>query len=476
MVAARQETEREWIAREIGTCAASPLYFVNEYVTILDPQVGRWFPFKLWRAQADVLHLMHTKRFIVGLKARQIGMTTLALSYVLWEILFRPIASVLMFSRRDEEAKDMLLRLKDMYLKLPYWLQARFIEVDNTHMLKLSNGSTVRALTNSGGDSYTATTVICDESDLIVDFGALMRSAKPTIDNGGKLFLLGRPNKDKPNSAFKAIYRAAKDGRNEYTPVFLPWTARPDRDAAWYEKQKADSLALDGTLDAVFEQYPATDVEALSSKTLNKRFPPAMLLACYEELPAVPLEQLPEGAPAITGLKVYRLPEAGARYCIGADPAEGNPTSDDSAAVVLNAKTGEQVAELSGKFQPSTFGAHIAAIALWYNSARLMVERNNHGHAVLLWLRDNKPGIQRAWGADNKEGWLSNSLGKTMLYDRGVEAVKDQWTCIHSFKAYTQISSIEGSTLRAPEGDMDDVSDAYMLALQLVGKLGVFVG
>ena len=93
-----------------------------------------------------------------------------------------------------------------------------------------------------------------------------------------------------------------------------------------------------------------------------------------------------------------------------------------------------------------------------------------------MWLRDNKPGIQRAWGADNKEGWLSNSLGKTMLYDRGVEAVKDQWTCIHSFKAYTQISSIEGSTLRAPEGDMDDVSDAYMLALQLVGELGVFVG
>src|SRR5690242_19534278 len=125
MVAARQQTEREWIEAEIGKCAASPIYFVNEYVQILDPQVGSWFAFKLWKAQAEVLHLMHTQRFIVGLKARQIGMTTLALAYALGEILFRPIASVMMFSRRDEEAKDMLLRLKDMYLKLPYWLQAR---------------------------------------------------------------------------------------------------------------------------------------------------------------------------------------------------------------------------------------------------------------------------------------------------------------------------------------------------------------
>jgi hypothetical protein len=476
MVAARQLNEREWIAEEIGKCAASPIYFVNEYVQILDPQVGNWFAFKLWAEQARVLHLMHTKRFIAGLKARQVGITTLALAYGLWEVLFRPIASVLMFSRRDEEAKDMLLRLKDMYYKLPTWLQARYIEIDNTHVLKLSNGSTVRAFPTSGGDSYTATTVICDESDLIPDVGALIRSAKPTVDNGGKLFLLGRPNKDKPNSTFKAIYRAAKEGRNEYTPVFLSWRARPDRDEAWIAKQRADAMATDGTLDSVHEQYPETDAEALASKTLNKRFPPAMLLGCYQELTPIPLETLPEGAPTIMGLRVFTLPEKGAQYCMGADPAEGNPTSDDSASVILNAKTGEQVAELSGKFQPSTFGAYIAILAYWYNTARVMVERNNHGHAVLLWLRDNKPGIQRAWGTDGKEGWLSNSLGKTIMYDKGAEAVKDKWTIIHSFKTYTQIGSIEGSTLRAPEGDMDDLSDAYMLALQLVGKLGVFVG
>jgi len=469
MVAAAQTTEREWIVAEIGKCATSPIYFVNEYVQILDPQVGNWFAFKLWKAQVEVLHLMHTRRYIVGLKARQIGMTTLALAYALWEILFRPIASVMMFSRRDEEAKDMLLRLKDMYIRLPAWLQARYIDTDNAHLLKLSNGSMVRAFPTTGGDAYTATTVICDESDLISDFGALMRSAKPTVDNGGKLFLLGRPNKDKPNSIFKAIYRAAKEGRNEYTPVFLSWTARPDRDAAWYEKQRTDALALTGTLDALHEQYPATDVEALASKTLNKRFAPEWVLKCYEERQPIPAAMLPKDAPAIPELQVFALPERARTYGIGCDTAEGNPTSDDSAISVLDRETGEEVALLSGKFQPSTTGSYVALLSKWYNGAEALIERNNHGHAVILWLQDNAPQINLVWGLDDKVGWLSNSRGKTQMYNDVADKLRDEMVIIHSFKTFNQLGNIEGSTLRAPEGDMDDVSDAFTLASRLVG-------
>jgi hypothetical protein len=33
--------------------------------------------------------------------------------------------------------------------------------------------------------------------------------------------------------------------------------------------------------------------------------------------------------------------------------------------------------------------SHADALGQWYNRAALMVERNNHGHAVLLWLQAN---------------------------------------------------------------------------------------
>ena len=150
---------------------------------------------------------------------------------------------------------------------------------------------------------------------------------------------------------------------------------------------------------------------------------------------------------------------------IGADPAEGNPTSDDSALTVLDRQTGEEVAALAGKLQPSTLAAHADAIGAWYNKAPLLVERNNHGHAVLLWLRDNSR-LLRLLGHDRKEGWLSSSKGKNLLYDATADAFRDRETILHSFATFTQLASIEGSSLRAPEGEADDRADAYALACQ----------
>jgi hypothetical protein len=157
------------------------------------------------------------------------------------------------------------------------------------------------------------------------------------------------------------------------------------------------------------------------------------------------------------------LPQPGKAYVVGADPAEGNPTSDDSALVVLDRDSGEEVAALAGKLQPAMLGAHIDTIGQWYNNARVLVERNNHGHAVLLWLRDHC-GLCRLLGHDWQEGWLSNSKGKALLYDAVADAFREQQTNLHSFATFTQLASIDGSTLRAAEGEADDRADAYALA------------
>jgi len=61
------------------------------------------------------------------------------------------------------------------------------------------------------------------------------------------------------------------------------------------------------------------------------------------------------GAPPVPNLTVFAVPVPGRKYVIGADPAEGNPTSDDSAATVLDVETGEEVATLAGKFELALF-------------------------------------------------------------------------------------------------------------------------
>ncbi|MGB8647346.1 MAG: hypothetical protein WCF84_19080 [Anaerolineae bacterium] len=453
--------KREWLK-----CYVSPLYFLHQYVQIYDATQREWIPFHLWPAQVNVLRTILNNLLTIILKARQLGLTWLCLGFALWLMLFRPIATVLLFSKRDDEATYLLgvERLKGMYNRLPKFLQCRSIMADNDHEWMLSNGSVARAFPTSAGDSYTATFVLVDEADLVPDLNHLMNAVKPTIDAGGRMVLLSRVNKDTPESEFKKIYLAAKQKLNSWAAVFLPWHVRPERDAEWYERQKQDILTRTEALDDLQQQYPATDAEALAPRSLNKRIPYAWLERCYRSQTPLAVDKLPPGSPSIPEMEVYALPQPGKRYVIGADPAEGNPTSDDSAATVLDADTGEEVANLAGKFQPSTLAAHVDTIGKWFNNASAMVERNNHGHAVLLWLRDNSI-LRILDGLDGKEGWLSNTLGKVTLYDSTADAFRDQTTILYSQLTMRQLSSIEGSSLRAPEGQHDDRSDSYALAI-----------
>jgi hypothetical protein len=451
--------------RETIKCRRSFAYFAENYCQILSGEGGdtaAWVPFRLWPEQRRVAQALQENRLLVILKARQLGLSWLVLAFALWLLLFFPIATVLLFSRRDDEATDLLkVRLRGMYDRLPDWLKVRGFKTDNDHEWELSNGSRALAFPSTAGDSYTATLAVVDEADLCPDLGQLMRAVKPTIDSGGKMVLLSRADKSKPESPFKRIYRAARQGLTSWVPIFLPWQARPARDAAWYAAQRDDILHRTGSLDDLHEQYPATEAEALAPRALDKRLAPEWLQRCYQA--QTPLADLPADAPSIPRLEVYALPQAGRAYGIGADPAEGNPTSDDSALTVLDKETGEEVAALAGRFQPSTFAAHIDAIGRWYNHAPVLVERNNHGHAVLLWLREHSP-LWRLLGHDHKEGWLSSSKGKALLYDATADAFRNAETLLHSLATFTQLASIEGSSLRAPDGEHDDRADSYALA------------
>src|SRR5262249_41746412 len=155
--------------------------------------------------------------------------------------------------------------------RLPEWLHVHSFWTDNDHEWHLANDSRVLALPTTAGDSYAATLAIIDEADLVPDLSRLLGAVKPTIDGGGRMVLLSRVDKSKPPSPFKRIYAAAKQNQTDWSALFLPWQARPDRDQAWYDSQATDIIHRTGSLDDLYEQYPATDTEALAPRSLDKR-------------------------------------------------------------------------------------------------------------------------------------------------------------------------------------------------------------
>ena len=104
------EAEARRFAMEVRKCRKSFAYFCGTYCRILadDGRGGAWVPFTLWPEQERVARLLQENRLVVALKARQLGLTWLVLAFALWLLLFHPIATVLLFSRRDDEAVDLL--------------------------------------------------------------------------------------------------------------------------------------------------------------------------------------------------------------------------------------------------------------------------------------------------------------------------------------------------------------------------------
>lgn len=447
------------------------LYFIYNYCYIKDNTTRQWIHFKLFDAQVNaLLDIAYGKNNIIVLKARQLGISWLIICCILYDALFKPEILALFFSKREEEAIELLQeRLKGVYSHLPVWLKVNSLETNSKKEFALSNGSRFKASSAGGSDSYAATHVLIDEADIIYESGKklvdLLTDVAPTVSTaGGKLYLISRSDKSRPNSTFKKIYRGAKTGETNYTPIFLPWYARPDRTQEWYELEKKTALLNYGNLDSIYEQYPATEEQALSPPSTDKRFNYAHLEMCY--IPFIPDSEETKLAEenlrnTVPNAVLYRLPKAGNSYVICIDTAEGNIHSDPSVATVFCIETDEEAAMLKGQFEPAILALYTKEMAKFYNNAAIFVERNNTGHAVISWfeLNDTFNLIEGIDTTRNKKkyGWRTTVSTKPLMWSHTANTFRDKEIIIHTQETLLQLADIRthGS---AGEGNHDDLA------------------
>lgn len=458
---------------ELLRCAADVTYFIDHYVQIESIADGSWIPFHPWPAQRAFLDDLQNHQHVIALKARQVGFTWITLAYGLHGQLYRPIYPEMAFSRREREAYDLVRRTAGMVERLPPWLRPTRRTNEAIESIQWDNGSWMQAYSSSGGDQQTARLVIVDEAGLQSDLDRLLRSLEPVVEHSGQIVLVGRIDKDNPG-AYARLCQAALRGDSRYHFCFIPWWARPGRTTQWYEEMRRQAELLDGTLDDLFEQYPASAAEALMGKTLNKRLNPTWLGQVYARRQPEPLP----GAPAIPGARYYVARDQTHRYVVGVDPAEGNPTSDYSAIAVQDATTGEYVCVVNQRTEPGVTADYALQLARYYAHAGILVERNNHGHAVLQWLLDRAPmqvlqaprELEMPWDVDldaptrtSRYGWLNNRRGKQLLYTAMAEALRDRSLRIYDEELQRQLLAIDGSTLSAEEPEHDDLAIAAAL-------------
>ncbi len=472
--------ERTQQAFEYLKCAADPVYFIDQHVQIRHPTQGI-IPFHLWPWQAALIDLLHREQQVIVLKSRQLGVSEIAVAYALWLVRFQPAKTVLFLSKNDEDAKELLRRAKLAYEHLPPWLQCgpqsiHTCEVgeDNTSRFQIihydgdkhPHPSVIRSLpaTEGAGRSASGSLVVLDEWAHQQFDSEIWAAVQPTTAAGGKI--LGISTANGLGNTFHAIWTKAETRENTFKPVFLSWRRHPDRDDAWYARTAAD---LDQPW-RMHQEHPSSAAEAFVQSG-HPVFNPATVARHEERVRAehvVPL--VVDGAPAqaTVGLTVWELPQAGHEYIIGADVAEGLDTGDYDCATVGDRQTHVEVAELHGRWDPEVFALLLNWLGRYYLNALVAVERNNHGHAVLLALNSihryphlyhHVDPLQPTKAHEARPGWPTTTVTKPLVIDALGKGMRDDTFLTRSlpFLAEASIFAVQkNGSMSAPSGFHDD--------------------
>ena len=241
-------------------------------VTIENPQQDRQaiIPFELWPLQRSSLDAILNHRQVIVLKARQLGLSWLVICYAVWLCVFHPGQAVLVFSKDQESANEMIRRARGVFLRL----KRKPVELttDNVTTIGWANGSRVKsfAATEDAGSSFTASLILVDEFAKMRYADSLYTSVKPTINDGGRIIVISTARGE--GNPFHKLWNAAVAGENGLHPIFLSWNARPGRDGDWYARAASDALSMAHHR----QEYPATPDEAFVSIE-EERFLPSMV-------------------------------------------------------------------------------------------------------------------------------------------------------------------------------------------------------
>jgi phage terminase large subunit-like protein len=180
-------------------------------------------------------------------------------------------------------------------------------------------------------------------------------------------------------------------------------------------------------------------------------------------------------------LEIYKQPEPGRFYIVGADVAEGLPSGDNSVASVIDASTAEQVAEFAGRHDTTTFAKQLDWIGKKYNLAMVAPERNNNGHAVLEHLdKVLLYPVIYLHQDDERLGWPETAVTRPIVISFAQQMIRDAAERINSQglvdEALTFVRNNRGRPEAAgkgkPGGQKDDRVFAWGIALVVRDMFG----
>lgn len=170
-------------------------------------------------------------------------------------------------------------------------------------------------------------------------------------------------------------------------------------------------------------------------------------------------------------IKLYDVPRL-TEYCIGGDTAgEG---SDYFIGMVLDARTGDQVAVLKHQFDADQYTKQMYCLGMYYKTALIGIEANFDSFPIMELQRLGYPKQYTREAQDTytgrtekRFGFKSTSLTRPTIISKLIEIVREHCETIYDRETLEELLTIvrnEKGRIEAPEGGHDDMMMALAIA------------
>ena len=175
-------------------------------------------------------------------------------------------------------------------------------------------------------------------------------------------------------------------------------------------------------------------------------------------------------------IKLYQMPNTPAftEYCIGGDTAGSDSGDDFFVGMVLDAKTGNQVAVLKHRFDADQYAKQMYCLGKFYKDALIGIEANFDSFPIMELQRLNYPKQYTRVAQDTytgktekRFGFKTTSLTRPTIISKLIEIVREHCDTIHDRETLEELLTItrnEKGRIEAPMGGHDDMMMALAIA------------